>query len=428
MSKIFISYRRADTGGTCNHLHERLAKRFGDAAVFRDVDSIPGGTNYQELIRSEIEQSAVQLVLMGPQWLSVADQSGQRRLDDPNDIVRLEVEAALHHSVHVVPVSVDEASFPTQNQLPSSLKELANKSGLRLRNDASFEFDVGNIINTIAGWVGLPDEAINEPDTPSGAIKTRLLQLRFQYLRVKNVDIWKTHMCSLPAGSFRMGRNGGPKDEIPDHLVRLSAYEIGVHPVTVAEYACFVRAGHSQPASTGLPWEDQQRRRAIHPVTGVSWYDAVAYAAWLADLTGEGWRLPTEAEWEMAACWDWVKNLSHDYPWSNDFDPTRCNTDESDKRGTTPIDAYLNRGASPCGAQDMAGNVWEWTSSAYKDYPYDARDGRERPSSNELHIRRGGSWSSPPANARTTKRAADSPDHLDSSIGFRLVRGPSVGS
>ncbi len=118
-------------------------------------------------------------------------------------------------------------------------------------------------------------------------------------------------------------------------------------------------------------WRQQLDGRLDHPVVNVSWNDAVAYAAWLANATGQPWRLPSEAEWEKAA----RGSDGRIYPWGDSFDKARANTSEGGKGTTTPIGSYPN-GASPYGAQEMAGNVWEWTSSLFKSYPYSQSDGQ----------------------------------------------------
>jgi iron(II)-dependent oxidoreductase len=99
---------------------------------------------------------------------------------------------------------------------------------------------------------------------------------------------------------------------MPQHAVTLSAFHLGRFPVTVAEYACFVHAGLREP-----PRWPQLLGKLDHPVVYVSWPDALAYAAWLARLTGEWWRLPSEAEWEKAAGWDPVADQARLYPWGD---------------------------------------------------------------------------------------------------------------
>jgi len=146
----------------------------------------------------------------------------------------------------------------------------------------------------------------------------------------------------------------------------------------------------------------------------------VAYATWLAQVTGELWRLPTEAEWERAA----RGTDGRIYPWGNKWDLAGANTVEGKRGGTTPVGSYPS-GASPSGALDMAGNVWEWTSSQYRPYPYNAGDGRERAESTGNRVPRGGAWDVIARFASTAFRTNNSgfvPELVRSNLGFRLAR------
>jgi formylglycine-generating enzyme required for sulfatase activity len=190
-------------------------------------------------------------------------------------------------------------------------------------------------------------------------------------------------MGSDPQRDYKVVRAKGPlDDELPQHSVTLPAYEIARYPVTVAEYACFVRSGHPAP----MAWQTQVSK-LDHPVVRMSWHDAVAYTAWLSERTGERWRLPTEAEWEKAA----RGTDGRIYPWGDTFDSARCNTYESGIRATSPVGSYPS-GASPYGVQDMAGNVSDWTGSLKLPYPYTPSGEREDPNSPDVRVARGGSW------------------------------------
>jgi serine/threonine-protein kinase len=156
----------------------------------------------------------------------------------------------------------------------------------------------------------------------------------------------------IPAGEFWMGH---PRDsDAPRRQVYLNGFYISRYPVTNAEFHAFVEEAFYMPPQhwrndVYTAWE------ADHPVTYVSWHDAVAYCRWA------GGRLPTEAEWEKAA----RGTDERRYPWGNTFDPQRCNSREGGKSAATPVGKYSPAGDSPYGGGDMAGNVWEWVLDWY---------------------------------------------------------------
>lgn len=215
----------------------------------------------------------------------------------------------------------------------------------------------------------------------------------------------------VSAGPFGMGRTNPFDAEAhsdgPTLAATTDAFEIARYPVTVAEYACFVRAGWNEPPS----WQNQLKI-LDHPVVYVSWHDATSYAAWLASMTGQPWRLPTEEEWEKAARWDPRSGRSFVYPWGDVFDAARCNTRESGIGTTTPVGWHGAVSASPCGAQDMAGNVWEWTNSTWDDWTQD-------------RVRRGGSWDYFAVSARTAFRFHNRLDVVYADLGFRVALAPA---
>lgn len=142
-------------------------------------------------------------------------------------------------------------------------------------------------------------------------------------------------------GSDKRHDNQAYGSELPQHQVSLSAYQIARFPVTVAEYACAVRAkAVREPPKgyLGTDWQTQLQR-LDHPVVCISWQDALVYTRWLAKMTGQPWRLPTEAEWEKAARWDAERQISCVYPWGDAFDKARCNTSESGIKTTSRLEA-----------------------------------------------------------------------------------------
>jgi formylglycine-generating enzyme required for sulfatase activity len=216
-------------------------------------------------------------------------------------------------------------------------------------------------------------------------------------------------LVEVPEGPFLMGSSdddpAAGKDEKPQHELTLPTYYIGKTPVTNAQFRPFVKGdGYTNRnywTDEGWTWRTQHKRTQpfywdnkkwngdAQPVTGISWYEAMAYCRWLSAQTGENYRLPSEAEWEKAA----RGPDGRIYPWGNQApDQTRANFNKAVGH-TTPVDRYP-AGASPYGVLDMVGNVWEWTRSVYQDYPYEPNDGREDVSSpaGKVFTLRGGSY------------------------------------
>ena len=239
------------------------------------------------------------------------------------------------------------------------------------------------------------------------------------------VVVWKKdgkEMVYVPGGEFLMGSDEGPENEAPPHTVHVDAFYIDRYPVTNEEYKRFVdETGHPVPcyevewaAAEDYNWDPETRTppagKEKHPVVLVSWEDAQAYAAWA------GKRLPTEAEWERAA----RGTDGRRWPWGNEFIEGFCNTRESKAEATMPVGKYSPHGDSPEGVGDMVGNVWEWTSSLFRPYPYDANDGRESQEADGWRVLRGGSWWNDLDRARCTARL-DGDFLFFKNVGFRCA-------
>jgi TIR domain-containing protein len=153
--RIFLSYRREDTSGHAGRLYDALAERFGDENVFMDVDTIEVGADFAEAITRAVASCDAAIALIGRQWLAAADAKGRRRLDDPNDFVRLELEAALERDVPVVPALVQGAGHPTAEELPATIAPLARRQGVEL-DDEGWHDDVERLIERLERAVGMP--------------------------------------------------------------------------------------------------------------------------------------------------------------------------------------------------------------------------------------------------------------------------------
>lgn len=226
-----------------------------------------------------------------------------------------------------------------------------------------------------------------------------------------------------------MGSKDGPADERPPHQVNVAAFAIDRLPVTNAQFAEFLNHTGPHNKQNERLYDDDDGDARIHrqgnrwvadkgyeghPVVEPSWAGSRDYCAWRDQ------RLPTEAEWEKAA----RGTDGRTYPWGN-TPPDRTRAQFSAKfNETAPADAFP-AGASPYGVLDMAGNAWEWVSSAYRPYPYDSADGREDLTAGQVRVTRGGGHDSPGTEITTTQRGRNlsrNPAAGHHNIGFRCAK------
>lgn len=149
MAKVFISYRRIDSAPYTGRIYDRLVAKFGRKNIFKDVDDIPAGVNFATYIQDSLRQCGVELVVIGREWLDNRGASGQRRLDDPTDFVRLEIETALQLGLTVIPILLEGTSMPSASQLPEPLRPLALINGIVVRNDPDFTRDMERVITAV---------------------------------------------------------------------------------------------------------------------------------------------------------------------------------------------------------------------------------------------------------------------------------------
>jgi len=212
-------------------------------------------------------------------------------------------------------------------------------------------------------------------------------------------------MVLVPGGTYSMGTDGGFPDQQPRHEVVLDPFYMDIHEVTNKQYQKFIEdTGRRNPdfwfPDIDLPDE---------PVVGVSWKDAVAYAAWA------GKRLPTEAEWEYAARGG---TIGRKYPWGDSFDPSYANVGSF---GIAPVKSFR---PNDHGLYDMVGNVWEWCSDWYGQeyYGESPRENPQGPSGGKYKVLRGWAWYCKPDQVKVTKRHNSNPSSTSYSYGFRCVK------
>lgn len=248
----------------------------------------------------------------------------------------------------------------------------------------------------------------------------------------------------VPAGSFQMGDNfhEGDARELPVHTVELDAYFIGKYPVTNGEFKKFRDdPGYDDPKfwpdgrvvpkdqspvwgrTGGVPGKEN------YPVAAITWDQAVAYCRWLSAKTGHEYRLPTEAEWEKAA----RGTDQRRYPWGNDLDPSYASYKEKPLNfvgfydGAKRGDLQTHSNASPYGAFDMEGGVFEWCSDWYSPnyYAFSPRKNPGGPSEGAYRVLRGASQYEEPWELRAANRSSGAPSNQNHHfLGFRCVRQP----
>jgi formylglycine-generating enzyme required for sulfatase activity len=411
MSKIFINYRREDSSGHAGRLYDHLANRFGETNIFMDIDNMRVGLDFVEQIEQAVQACDVLIAVIGKSWLTMKDEEGVRRLDNPHDFVRLEIQAALDRSIPVVPLLVGGAGTPKASELPDALAKLARRHAMKM-SDERFRADATRLIDQIGEYVtgaatkGQPTSAPKGKPRSKPKGKSASTPKSKPTLPPKGKPAIPKGMVLIPKGPFLYGEDRVHEDIPYD-------YYMDIYPVTNDHYKEFMLAnGYDSQnywsaegwawkqgiqVNQPLYWTDHQWDKADHPVVGVSYYEAEAYASWA------GKRLPTEQEWEKAA-----RGIDgRKYPWGNVFDKTKCNSERSGIGATTPVTKYT-KGTSPSGCFDMAGNVWEWCAS----WKYQSR-GR---------VIRGGSWGGKPGNLRTSNRSGYTADNRNVNIGFRLAQ------
>jgi formylglycine-generating enzyme required for sulfatase activity len=250
--------------------------------------------------------------------------------------------------------------------------------------------------------------------------------------------VFEPQMVKIPAGKFLMGstkeqaqqiiKDSGNSDdwkryiewEQPQHTVDLSEYSIGKYPITNREYQAFLRDTNYK---TPNGWDGEQfpTEKGSHPVVNVSWDDATAYCKWLSQKTGKQYRLPTEAEWEKAARGE----DGRVYPWGNNFDSKKANTNEAKIGGTSEVGKFSPGGDSPHACGDMAGNVWEWCFDWFSENEFKFRSDITKNPLGTLNgttrVARGGSFNSFFMHTRCATRGRYTPANSYRIIGFRIV-------
>ncbi len=412
MSGIFISYRREDSIAYAGRLYDHLAAQFGEERIFMDIDTMKLGRSFVKQLEDAVSACDVLIAVIGENWLTVSDEEGHRRIDNPRDFVRIEIKTALERDIPVIPLFVGGAMIPKATSLPDDLENFAERHGMEI-NDTRFRADATRLIEQITEYVTGTATKGQPISAPKGKPRSKP--------KGKSASTPKSKITATPKG----------KPAIPEGMVLIPKgpflygerkkkisinhdYYMDMYPMTNKAYKKFIGAGGYKTqkywSDEGWTWKENDHvnrpefwtdsiwNQADHPVVGVSYYEAEAYASWA------GKRLPTEQEWEKAA----RGTDGRKYPWGNAFDTTKCNSGGGCFDATTPVTTYP-KGISPSGCFDMAGNVWEWCASWY-DADKDTR------------VLRGGSWYTHPSNLRSAYRYRYAPTLRGAFHGVRCAQ------
>lgn len=264
-----------------------------------------------------------------------------------------------------------------------------------------------------------------EPD-PAAVFQTDKTVVTYKPVKadVSHIEPIATEMVVIEGGTFLRGCNHGARDEMPRHAVHVPSFAIDVHPITNEQFVRFLTVmGGEKDADNNdiIRLRDSRIRKnggklsiesgyGKHPVVGVTWYGARAYAKWV------GKRLPTEAEWEIAAC---SGAEGAPYPTGEDIERSEANFFSSD---TTAVMSYPKSGL---GLYDMAGNVYEWCNDWYGYHYYETSmqepDNPQGPPQGVYRVLRGGCWKSLKEDMRTSHRHRNNPGSMNGTYGFRCA-------
>ena len=440
MPKILISYRRDDSAGMAGRLYDRLETRFGRENVFMDIDAIPLGVDFRDHLRNAVGQCDVLLAVIGKDWFG-RNAAGDTRLDDPRDFVRIEIEAALARGVFVIPVLIDRVRMPAEAELPTSLTGLAYRNAIELDHGRDFHGHVDRLIRGIEHLLSARPPVLDEPPK----LITNSIGMNLVLIR---------------AGEFLMGSPDSDKDaldeEKPRHRVRITRpFYLGATAVTVGQFRKVAEAtglrteaetdgdgGLGRNHATGK-WEQDPKytwrnpgfaQTDDHPLVNVSWNDAVAFCNKLSEQEalkpdhlfgasspsgGDGYRLPTEAEWDYACR---AGSTTRFHYGDNEASLGEYAWFRGNSNGMThPVG---QKRANARGLRDMHGNVWEWCWDGYAADYYKESPGADPLGLSQASARvfRGGGWNDDPRFARSADRRGYAPGYRDGSPGFRLAR------
>ena len=480
-AKIFINYRRSDSESDARSIALHLQRIFGESNVFFDNSRFRPGDSFPKLLRDAAATCKVMLCIIGPGWLTASSDDGKRRIDDPTDWVRLEIECALAQGsrVTVVPVVVGGATLPRPSDVPESLRPLLERNAVFVSAAVfrhvieGLERDLRPLVSNrrkfgVVGAVGVALLALGFGIGAYRMMSTQPTSARWTGSKCMEVSIsgaqsrcivpgsgesvWFKdcsdcpEMVVVPAISFTMG---SPEDE-PERptvgetqiAIRIERpFAVGRYAVTRAEFEAFVRTTKHETqggchATTSFGWEQRADlnwkspgfpQDDFHPVVCLNWNDANAYVQWLKETTNKGYRLLSETEREFVArtalptpFW-WGSTISTEQAnYNGNYAYNHGPTGEN-RKGTVRVDSFIS---NPWGLYNVHGNVWEWTADCWNESNIGNPGTGEPRETGECNLRivRGGSWFSKPSALRAAFRFKDEISDRSVNGGFRVAR------
>jgi formylglycine-generating enzyme len=511
--KIFISYRRADLGGHAaalvGRIFDRLAKHYGAANVFMDVDTIPPGMRFDQYIGDAVDKADVLLAVVGPQWVELM----QARTEGGADYVRVEIEAALERAMPVVPLLIGGAGIPQVRELPETLSSLVLHNAYLVDSGRDFNAHVSRLIADLdRNYAGKRKVVIKAPQAPeatktappperakapakpkaesgTGPERRRKKEPRLlvplivaglatiavwffvsrsprQIVASDPIAVPQTPEAKPPVPATRLKPNQLPSDNgSPAARVtpvgipappEPSAQEVSIIEIAPGAKIRFIYCPPGQfimgdggpeahkvtltrgfwladTETTQAQWEAVMSENpsifqgADNPVESVSWDDVQKFIAKI----GNGYRLPTEAEWEYAC----RAGTTTTYSWGDEFGEGKANVENDDgptdskqvaffkdhgfpTNSTMPVKRF---DPNPWGIHDMHGNVEEWCEGWYDAYPAGSVTDPQGAASGTFRVYRGGSWDDAAVGARSAVRVRGIPSVRSNGVGFRLA-------
>ncbi|MGB7085596.1 MAG: SUMF1/EgtB/PvdO family nonheme iron enzyme [Phormidesmis sp.] len=424
MSRIFISYRRTDSAAEAGRIYDYLENKFGYESIFKDVDTIDAGDDFRERLNEAVGQCQILLAVIGRSWLQAKDEAGRRRLDNPADWVRLEIETALQRKIRVIPILLEGVAMPTVSDLPEALQPLAYRNAARVRHDPDFRTDIGKVLKVIQRHF---DKLAAPASVPSRQV-VRPVASSFQSFTQELGGGVTLDMVAIPGGTFMMGSPSSEAErrssEGPQHSVDVLPFWLGKYPVTQAQWQTVAALPKVEQNLAPSPAEFPGSSR---PVEQVNWYESMEFCKRLSIKTGKAYRLPSEAEWEYACRagtatpFHFGETITADLA---NYDVTESYAAGAKARYRKETTDVGNFPANAFGLYDMHGNVSEWCADywhgSYKGAPNNGSAWLTR-GLMDFRVLRGGSLLHSSRFCRSACRRYNSPDGRYY-YGFRVAR------